>query len=227
MFVLKKNSFKDNIMLKEFSEVELDITKEIINIGLSKAADSLSFFTKEKVLIKLFDLQVNSETFTSFSLDNKKSKSYLLTTIIRGDINGKAYLIFNESEVEKIIDVNLPDTIKNNPREKANMTDAVLLEIDNIITASVITQFANILQCKLYGDVPQLTILPENGINQFLNQENSYDLNVIYFNSRFITSSSSINSEFIWLMEDKFLRNVKNIVSDEKKLELLRQLNVH
>ena len=108
------------------------------------------------------------------------------------------------------------------------MTDAILLEIDNIITASVVTQFANILQLKLYGGVPQLDILPQNVLNPFLNENNKKDhFNIIYFNSHFITNHLDINPEFIWLLDDKFFEGVKNIVSDEEKINLLQKINAN
>jgi chemotaxis protein CheY-P-specific phosphatase CheC len=212
-------------MKTALSKVELDITKEIINISLSKAADSLSFFIKEKVLIKIQDIKVNAESLAPISKKGNIEKSYLLTTNIKGDILGKAYLVFNEKEVEKLVDNNLPESIKIDPVAKASMTDAILLEIDNIITAAVITQFANILQCKLYGDVPHLDILSQDDLNPFLNNSNTDHFNVIYFNSHFITKHLDINPEFIWLLEDKFFAEVKNIVSDEEKVNLLQKLN--
>ncbi|HSZ25325.1 MAG TPA: hypothetical protein VK766_06400 [Cytophagaceae bacterium] len=212
-------------MANEFEKIELDITEEIINIGLSKAADSLSFFLKEKVLIQLLELKINSENYSSLSFKNNLQKSYLLTTNIKGDIGGKAYLVLSESEVEKVIEVNLSDSIKNNLVEKEKMTDAILLELDNIITASVITQFANILQIKLYGDVPLLDVLEQNLLNPFLQENNKDDFKVIYFNSRFITENLDINPEFIWLMDNNFFNGVKKIVSDEKKINLLHKLN--
>ena len=211
--------------MMELNKVELDITKEIINIALSKAADSLSFFIKEKVLIQLLDLKMDSHNYAPLSKKNGTQKSYLLTTHIKGDISGKAYLVFNEAEVEKLVEANLPDSIKSNPVEKANMTDAILLEVDNIITASVITQFANILQCKLYGDVPQLDIMEQKELNPFLNKNNPELLNVMYISSRFITKDLDTSPEFIWLMDDQFFMSVKSLVSDEKKLELLKKLN--
>ena len=213
-------------MITELGKVELDITEEVINIGLSKAADSLSFFIREKVFIKVLDLQVNAKNYSPLSKKSNLKKSYLLTTEICGDIGGKAYLVLNESEVEHMVNLNLPESIKSNPVEKSKMTDAILLEMDNIITASVITQFANILQCKLYGDVPALNIMEQTTLNPFLDERNQENFNVIYFNSRFITKSLDINPEFIWLMDDNFFSAVKNVVSDEKKVELIHKLTI-
>lgn len=212
-------------MITELSKIEYDITKEVISISLSKAADSLSFFIQEKVLFQLLDLKINSKEFSHLSKNESAQKNYLLTTNIRGEIGGKAYLLLNELEAEKLVATNLPESVKKNPTDKAIMTDAILLEIDNIITASVVTQFSNILQCKIYGDVPQLTILNSNEVGSFLSDKNSDNLNIIYFNSRFITNHVDINPEFIWLLDDKFFNSVKQVISDEKKMELLHKLN--
>jgi chemotaxis protein CheY-P-specific phosphatase CheC len=211
-------------MATELTKAELEITKDIINVGLLKAADSLSFFIREKVMIEINDIKINTHDRIPLSRKEPVKKSYLLMTNILGDIGGKAYLIFNELEVEKLVDANLPDSIKNNPAEKAEMTDAILLEIDNIITASVITQFSNIFQRKLYGDVPSLTILPENETNQFLNANHQQGFDPIYFNAKFISENIEIHPEFIWFMDDKFSIEVKNVMADEKKIETLQKL---
>lgn len=213
-------------MAADLNRVELDITREIVNIGLSKSADSLSFFIKEKTFIKLIDLKINSVDCKFVSLKNDSNKCYLLTTEIIGDLKGKAFLIFNEAEVEKIINSNLPESVKNNPVEKANMTNAFLLEIDNIITASVITQFANILQCKIYGGVPSLNVLSHKELNDYFEKNDSGKYNAIYFNSKFMTKHMDIDPEFIWYLDDKFFNGVKGLISDESKLKLIRSLNV-
>ncbi len=214
-------------MTAKLTKVELDITREIINIGFSKAADSLSSFINDKVLIQHLELKINSSHYNPLSRKKYTDKTYLLTTNIRGDISGKAYLIFNEAEVELLAETNLPESLKNDPTGRKTMTDAILLEIDNIITASVITQFANILQYKLYGDVPDLKILSQNELNPFLGSNNPDQCNVMYFNTRFITGSMDINPEFIWLMDDKFFEGVKNIVTEKNMEELVQKLSVN
>lgn len=212
-------------MATNLNQIELDITREIINIGIAKAADSFSFFINEKVMIRLLQLKINIDNNFPLSRKYPTNKNYLLSTVLKGELSGEAYLLFDEQEAEKLISANLPDSIKNNPTEKAKMTEAFLLEIDNIITASVITQFSNIFQRKIYGDVPTLNVLAGNDINRYLSANHNKDLNVIYFNARFITEKIEINPEFIWLMDDKFFEEVKNLVSNEKKMELFMKLN--
>lgn len=207
--------------------VELDIMKEIITIGIAKAADSLSFFINEKVILKLSDIKINIEHNSPLSRKYPSAKNYLLKTEIKGEIKGESYLLFNENESKKIAEKNFPKDAKINSSKKKLMTEAFLLEIDNIMTANVVTQFSNIFQKKIYGDVPSLFMLKGNEINKFLSENHNNELNVIYFNARFNTKSFEINPEFIFMMDDVFFENVKSVVSMEKKLELFEKSNKH
>ena len=47
-------------MEMNLNKEELDIAKEVVNVGLGKAADSMAFFTKEKVLIRSLNFDVKS-----------------------------------------------------------------------------------------------------------------------------------------------------------------------
>ncbi len=211
-------------MATELDQVDLDFTKEVINIGLAKSADSLSFFLNEKVYIHPYDLKFNSNNY--FPLSKKKSinNSYLLTTHIRGEFQGKAYLVFSEKEVDKLLLKNFPASIRENPAERTNVINDFLLEIDNIISASVITQFANLLKRNIYGDVPTLDIMPNTELNDFLRKNNPGELKIFYFNSKFVTKNVDISPEFIWLLDDRFFNQVNQLIGIEKKIELYSKL---
>ena len=211
-------------MSTELNKLELDTTKSIIGIGLTKSADSLSFFIKEKVKILVTDIEICSEDYSYISKKQESKSTYLLTTEIKGEIAGKAYLIFDKQEVEKIVADNLPQSIMDNPLQKAEMTMAFLLEIDNIITASVVTQFSNILDAKMYGDVPQLNILEGNKLQNYLESNNSTNTKTIYVNSKFVAEKMNIEPEFIWPLEDNFFQSVKKVVNNLAKMESLNKL---
>lgn len=210
----------------ELNKLELNTTKSIISIGLTKSADSLSFFIKEKVKISVTDIEIRSNNQNSISKKTLANNYYLLTTEIKGEIAGKAYLIFDKLEVEKIVTGNLPQSVMNNPLQKAEMVMEFLLEIDNIITASVITQFSNILGAKMYGDVPKLNILEGNILHEYLQNNNLTQSKTIYINSRFIAEKMDIAPEFIWLLEDNFFQSVKMLVNNPTKMELVNKLNI-
>lgn len=213
-------------MATELDQFDLDITKEIINIGLAKAADSLSHFLNESVYLNPFDVKFNSENYFPLSKKEYKNNCYLLTTIIKGDFGGKAYLIFSDQEVETLLSTAGVDlNAFEDPEVKLALAADFLLETDNIITASVVTQFANLLNHKIYGDVPKLNVMPSNELNEYLHNTNSGDLKIFYFSTEFRTKKVNVSPEFIWLLDDNFFNQVSKMMEQDKKKEILSQLN--
>lgn len=203
----------------EFNKIELDVAKEIINIGLGRAADSMAFFTHEKVFIRSLDVEMKSidkmDSIKELSKKRNNKPFYVLSTEIKGDLKGICYLIFSEEEVNKLLKVSLPEEILNNPDKLKIMGEAILLEMDNIIVASVVTQFSNLFSYAMHGDVPKLKMVDTNKIEEIITEENSFANHFLYFKSEFNTAGLDVNPEFIWLLDDKYYEGVKSIIDNE------------
>jgi chemotaxis protein CheY-P-specific phosphatase CheC len=207
-----------------FNAEELDIAKEIINIGLSKAADSLAFFMKEKVFVKRTDLQVkNVAAIQKISQKNKGEELYVLTTELKGELGGICYLILSESEVGALLKTSFPSAILKDPAKLKLMSESLLLEMDNIIVASVITQFSNIFNYKMYGDVPSLSKISPKGLAQMVQSASKTEKSVLHFKSVFISEGMQVNPEFIWLLNDKYIDGVKLIAENQDLLMKMRR----
>lgn len=195
----------------ELNNIELDVAREILNIGLSKSADSLSFFIKDQVFVKTFDLYLgDADTLESYlEVDHDKELS-ILTTELKGELTGDCFLIFDENEVEELLKVSLPASILDNPDQKAEMGKAILLELDNIVAASVITQFSNILDCRVYGDVPNLEVVASDELATIIKQKANLDY-YLCFKVDFHTNELDLKPKFIWGLGEKFLEGVKEI----------------
>lgn len=202
--------------------IEKDIANEIINICLSKAADSMAFFTKEKVIIRGLDIkEIDISEVTEIS---KKSKEmlYVLTTELKGELEGISYLIFTESEVEKLLDISFPASIHNDKEKLRVMGDALLLEMDNIIVASVITHFSNFFNYTMRGDVPRLTKSYSNELTEMIISENADKGYFMYIKSEIHAKDLDINPDFVWILDDNYSEGVKSIAKND---ELLKKTN--
>tara|TARA_B100000809_G_scaffold266898_1_gene332700 strand:- start:875 stop:1510 length:636 start_codon:yes stop_codon:yes gene_type:complete len=210
-------------MEMNLNKEELDIAKEVVNVGLGKAADSMAFFTKEKVLIRSLNFDVKS-TNSIEHLSQKKTDEllYVLKTEIKGELGGICFLVFSEKEVNELVKIALPKSILDDKDKLAVMTDAILLEMDNIIVASVVTQFSNLFNFEMYGDVPSLTKTVLNGFTQIVESTNKTSKYVLYFKSEFNTSGIDINPEFIWLLDEKYIEGVKVLSQDKGIIEKMR-----
>jgi chemotaxis protein CheY-P-specific phosphatase CheC len=197
----------------ELNEQQLDVAKEVVNISLAKVGDMLSFFMKQRVLIKSSDIFF--ESFDEHSVFTKLSHESItcLKTEVRGEFSGNCYLLFSEEQKEKLLQIILPEPIYKNPESKKLQGDALLLEIDNIASASVVTQFSNLLGYKMFGYVPQLFEKSTHDINTFLFNDNKSLSSVMRIKTDFTANRDKIEPEFIWFMDKTaFLNGIKNII---------------
>lgn len=209
--------------MEQLNNIEADVAKEIINIGLSKAADSLSFFSQQKVIIRNSEL-ILKNTSEAKKLSNKEGdKIYVLTTDIVGELVGVCYLIFNEQEVNKLLKISLPASILEDEEQKMVMSDAILKEADNIISASVITQFSNLLNFKIHGGIPHMDIMAEDEVLPFMLSRASESEYFLQISAQFHTEEVDFSPEFVWFLDNKFIEGIKQFVKDESYLEKLKE----
>ena len=209
--------------MDQLNHIETDVAKEIINIGLGKAADSLSFFSQQKVIIRSSEL-VLKDTSEITTLSKKEGDNiHVLTTDIIGELTGVCFLIFNEKEVEKLLSISLPPAMLEDPEQKLLMSDAILKEADNIISASVITQFSNLLDFNIHGSVPEMDILSEDKILSFLLSRGGDNKYFLQISAQFHTEEVDFSPEFIWFLDTTFIDGIKKFVKDKSYLDKLKE----
>ena len=196
----------------DLNKVELEVTKKILNRGIQKSSDSLSFFTKSKILINTFDIYLESDKNKSFK-ETAEYNATVLSTKLKGDLSGECYLVFNDNDKEELLNICLPKSILDNPSNKKEMGDALLLELDNIVSASAITEFSNIFQRTVYGDVPYLLNLSSLELPEFVSSRNldsfSFCLKV-----EMQTENHKISPQFIWTLGEEFILSLKKVASE-------------
>ena len=205
------------------NNAELFAAKEIINLGLLKAADSLSFFMKEKLDLRGMDYNFNNSQELNVVTGKTGENIHLLVTEVVGNIKGICCLIFSEEEADQLQKAALPPEILNNPAMMAEMGDAILLEVDNIISAAIITQFSNMLQQKMHGDVPTLQKLSADGLSQFINSTISPDAFVTNFKTSFVKDKVNFSPDFFMCLYDpSFIDSIKQFAADKNNIEMLK-----
>ncbi|PSR57178.1 hypothetical protein AHMF7605_05000 [Adhaeribacter arboris] len=144
----------------QVTELEKDIIKEILNIGLARAADSFASIAKDKVLMKVPDLELIQTNEISQFISGYEETHEIIQSDIKGDFNGTTLMLFSGNHVEmlSLVCLNL-----KGPYQKplSAMQESLLLEISNIITGAFVTQLANILKADIYGSPP---IYPQKDI---------------------------------------------------------------
>lgn len=148
----------------QVTELEKDIIKEILNIGLARAADSFALIAKDKVLMKVPDMELIGASDLFKIITGYEGTHEIIQSDIKGDLNGTTLMLFSSNHVEMLsaVCLKLKESYK---KPLTPMQESLLLEISNIITGAFVTQLANILKADIYGSPPTY---PINGIDQSL-----------------------------------------------------------
>lgn len=143
----------DLFMELRVSDLEKDIIKEILNIGLARAADSFASIAKDKVFMKVPNMELIEAKELYTLIGNFEKTHEIIQSDIKGDFNGTTLMLFSSNQIEMLSDVCL--NLKG-PYQKplTVMQESLLLEISNIITGAFVTQLANILKADIYGSPP-------------------------------------------------------------------------
>ncbi|NDK55502.1 hypothetical protein GWO68_06200 [Pontibacter sp. BT213] len=136
------------------TELERDIIKEILNIGLARAADSFAAIAKDKVLLKVPDIQLIEVKELIKLVTKYESTHFIIQSDIKGDFNGATLMLFSDDHISRLSEVCL-NMLEVQKGEVNAMQESLLLEISNIITGAMVTQLANILKANIYGSPPK------------------------------------------------------------------------
>lgn len=139
------------------TEVQKDALTELINIGFSKSAASLSELTGHRIYlgvpeVKLLPIDELSKVLSDILID----RIITVHQIFNGPISGDAMLILNQNDSKKLVNLLL------NQDGVDSLTDSsmrdVLSEVGNILLNSCLGMFGNILKIRITFTVPQLQL---------------------------------------------------------------------
>jgi chemotaxis protein CheY-P-specific phosphatase CheC len=204
------------------SEYELDITKELISIALANAADAFSKMAGEKVLVHQFDLTIGTPEAKAVLPEGFDASLHVLTTEVKGNLEGKSYLVFNQSDTKRICKVFAPGQPVYTGEGLGELEEALLLELDNILSAAVITQLSNFLDTFIYGGVPGLRTLSQaEAVSRFGAETEHFDV-VFHIHARFKSYRTNLQPSFIWYFKSEFLAAIRTLVQNKQQMSLLK-----
>lgn len=175
------------------------IIQEIFEAGYQHAAESFSSLTGLGIKAEGLTIELGSNTdHLPDEIPVKKSFT-LLSTKLFGDAKGESILILNERERSLISAQNL--TISGTSISIGETS--FLLELDNIVSASVITEVSDELDLNIYGGVPSLLEINDgNKLRNYLHRDQFTFFIKGCFN---IEGYKEVKPAFIFRMNEKIL----------------------
>lgn len=202
-------------MLNTLKDNELEVATKLIFDGLSMAKATMEKILQSPITITKIDYGNVQREVTSVADFYTKTGDpvHLIKTELKGDLLGTSHLIFSESEVTRIYEACLPEKIllDDSPESKM-MKLGFLTEIDNMVAAAVITEFANFLNLDIFGHVPSLQVMKASEVNAYIEKESvGYDA-IFHFKAIFHGTELDISPDFVWVFQSEFVEKLKNVI---------------
>jgi chemotaxis protein CheC len=139
------------------TDIQKDSITELINIGFSKSAASLSELTGYRILLGTPSVRVlHIDELASVLSGIIPDKIITVHQIFNGPISGDAMLILNQNDSKKLVSL-LLDGKSDESLTDSSIRD-VLSEVGNILLNSCLGMFGNILKIRITFTVPHLQV---------------------------------------------------------------------
>lgn len=146
--------------MTNFSRMQLDVLREIGNIGAGNAATSMSELMNKKI-----NMQMPSVNIVSFDemMDLLGGPEQVIVAVyfrVQGEAPGTVYLILTIAEAEYLVGQITPN-IKldiSSGEKPCNLAQSVLQEFGNILTGSYLSALSDFTHINMKPSIPYLNI---------------------------------------------------------------------
>lgn len=183
-----------------------DKVKNAFDSGYSNAASSLSKMTNHKINFDTCYQGVESmraKPFMDQTTFHDNAGDVLVTTEVFGDVVGKSYLYFTHREYN-LLTAAIPDSTS----PEVNLKEEFMKEVDNILSAAVITRLSNELNLRMFGDVPVLAAGAKSRIQDTIYRDFRYLAEEVYVSASFLKFETcpGMRLSFVWVMHNKIVQ---------------------
>lgn len=199
------------INMNALSRQEQRIAQDLIDTGFAHAAQSFSSLVEQEVSFEKVCLGISEIGIINPIYYSSGNMTLVLTDVL-GAVGGRSYLLFSEEEGEVVQKLCLPSA---NDHQRTAMGEAVLKEIDNILSAAMITKISEALNVHVYGGVPELVTLPASSMQQKIREDflRVNGRSHLIASVRFLLSESpGVQPQFLWKLPPDFLHYLEEYI---------------
>ena len=178
-----------------------DKLRSAFELGYLNAAKALSQLMMKEVSFNNFYVHFHNRNSIHLSeelLTRCNQVCLLVTTEIFGDVTGKSFLFLNQFEYDL-----LTSGIPKSKNTYFDLSEEYVKEIDNILSASVLTRLSDELELDLFGDVPLAIGEDHNSIEDMVFDNVNRRSDEVYVNSIFFSLNEHPDfcPVFVWVVD--------------------------
>ncbi len=207
------------------NELEKDVLREIVNIGLARAADSFAGYAQDHVLLDVPDVKI-IEPNVLREVINDYGNLYLATrSQITGDLKGKTYLLFSQETLERISTVCLRDK-QPGSHDYDKCREAMISDISNLITDALVIQLSKLLSLEVLTEESEtLFDSEERTISEILEDISTAQPFMITIKTQFKNLHQSVELPMLVIFNSQSLFKILNFIRSNNlyDFKVLRQ----
>lgn len=197
------------------SELEHDALTELINIGMGRAAASLSELVGQRVELQVPRLEVLARGSAAQAFELGEEPVSAVRQIFSGPFTGDALLLFPETRSLELVHVLMPDM----PLEAVSeLEPEALVEVGNILLNACLGSIANVLEARFDCDMPVFAKTSLAAL--FTPSGGDSDAVLLVLQVRFRLAESDIAGYLVFLMDFDSLKTFKGVIESHLRRSL-------
>ncbi|EGD46006.1 CheC, inhibitor of MCP methylation [Ruminiclostridium papyrosolvens DSM 2782] len=146
-----------SISFDELNNIQMDVLREIGNIGAGNAVTSLAKMIDKKVDMAVPEVKIMGFDRVSQILGGEEMLVVGILLNVTGDLTGNMMFILDINAARKLVNILLGSNDETN-LDFNELELSALKEIGNILTASYLSALAGLTNLKILPSVPELAI---------------------------------------------------------------------
>jgi chemotaxis protein CheC len=183
-------------MMPHLSALEIDAVTEIMNVGVGRAAASLSLMVAEEIQLSVPHAQVLYGADASAHLGSTANRMVAVREDFRGGIAGSAALLFPKARSLDLVRMVLDEELT--PEEVSELEQEALVEIGNIILNGCLSSVADALTGEIETSIP---VLLRTDLASILPPTPDHETMLLVLTINFLIRSHDIEGQIVFLMD--------------------------
>ena len=199
------------------NDVDTDALTELFNIGLHRAAASLSELTSQRVLVDLPRLWVCPlKDLNGVLKQILNGELATVHQIFGGSVSGDAVLLLEYDKAALLASVLTDGQVAADGRIDTSARE-VLAEVGNIVLGACLSAFGNILKVSVSFSVPRIHIESLDGMMQSLIVESADIQYALVATTRFRLANQEVGGYMIFVIGMSSLQHVNHVLAEQAK----------
>jgi chemotaxis protein CheC len=202
---------------EDLNEMQIDVLREIGNIGGGNAASALASILDEKVDMTLPNVRITGFDQAVEDLGGAETMTVSVLVSFSGEAEGMIVFLINMEDAKRIMSLLLGGSAEDDDDELSDMKLSAIKEIGNILAASYINSIASLTGLRIDVSVPYVAIDMVGALMSVpIIEFGAIGDKLMFIEENFIGERGNLNSNIIMFAEINTLK----IIMEKLGIEL-------